>query len=320
MRKRLGRDFGAHPVMAPAWLALLFLTRPAAALTGYPLLLLDPDARSAARGESGLAVTEGMEGFFQQPAATALLGDDAVTLLYVDHLQDLNVLSTSWGSPRPAPWSIGVGILALDYGKLTGLDEQGVETGAFDAGETLLLAGLARRLPDQWGGRLIVGAQAGLLLANIDDARSSAVLANAGAGWRRGQLALGLAVRNLGAVLSDFGQTPENLPATLELGAAWRLEHLPFTWSLDWQKIRERDPFFKLGGEFQIAERWRLGLGYHVERGDERITGVTGEGGRGFSLGVGGSLPHGIDLHWAWSSYGELGALNLLSLTWRYRQ
>jgi len=130
-------------------------------------------------------------------------------------------------------------------------------------------------------------------------------------------LSLGVALRNLGRSLDDYGEQGVDLPASWELAAAWRLAHLPFTWSLAWQRIRGRDPFAKLGGEFLVAGRWRLDLGYHVERGDERLTGVSGEANRGFTAGVGGRLPHGLDLQWAWSSYGELGALSRLSLSWR---
>jgi hypothetical protein len=231
----------------------------------------------------------------------------------------MQVLGTTWGTDRLSGWQVGLGVLHLDYGKLEGLDEQGQSTGSFDAGSTLLLAGVARQLPDQWGGRLDAGVQAGWFTGSIDEASSSALLANAGLRWQRGQLALGATARNLGSVLSSYGTHEDHLPRSLEVGAAWSLAHLPFTWSLAWQRIQERDPFFKLGGEFQVAQRWRLDLGYQVERGDDRLSGVSGEGSRGFSLGVGGRLPRGFDLSWAWSSYGELGALNRLALTWSYR-
>ncbi|MDP2361135.1 MAG: PorV/PorQ family protein [bacterium] len=314
MSSRLGRAFARW---SP--LALLCLAAPALARTGYPLLLFEPDARSAARGESTVALARGLDGIFHQPAALAGQEGEALGLVYVDHLQDMRVVGTTWGGDRFAPWHLGVGLLRLDYGDLQGLDDQGNATGSFEAGETLLLAGVARRLPDQWGGRLTAGAQAGWLGGAIEDASSHALLLNLGLGWEREQLALGLAARNFGRVLSDYGAQAMELPATVEAGAAWRLAHLPFTWTLGWQKIRERDPFVKLGGELLMAQRWRLGLGYHVERGDERLAGVSGESNRGFSLGVGGQLPGGMDLQWSWSSWGELGALNRLSLAWRYR-
>jgi hypothetical protein len=318
LRSRLGSASGA---LLPLAVALsLCHTKTSSAVVGYPLLLLEPEARSASRGESALALREGLEGFFQQPAATAWMDDEALAACYVDHVQDIQALGTCWATPRPAPWVLGAGVLRLDYGRLGGLDESGEGTGDFDAGETLLLVGAARRLPDWGGGRLAAGAQAGLILGSIADASSSAWLASAGAAWRRGQLSLGAAARNLGQVISDYGAAKGELPATVEAGAAWRLAHLPFTWSLGWQKIRGRDAFAKVGGEFLIAGRWRLDAGYHVERGDERIAGADGESGRGFSLGVGGALPHGLDLQWGWSSYGALGSLNRLSLTWRYRQ
>ncbi len=289
------------------------------AATGFPLLLFEPDSRAAARGESALADCRGLEGFHQNPAALAGLEGEALGLLYVDHLQDLQVLSTSWGTDRVPDWRLGLSLLHLDYGDLEGLDEQGQSTGSFDAGATLLLAGVARQLPDVWGGQLEAGLQAGYAGTSVDDASASALLGNAGLNWRRGQLSLGASARNVGVVLSSLGESQDRLPRSLEAGTAWTLAHLPFTWSLAWQSIRERDPFFKLGGEFRVARRWRLGLGYQVERGDDRLGGVSGEGSRGFSAGVGGSLPHGFELGWSWSSYGELGSLNRLALVWHYK-
>ena len=292
---------------------------PCAGLAAYPLLLLDADTRGAARGGSGLADAQGLEAVHGNPAALAALEGDVLSMLYVDHVQDLSVVGTQWATDRLAGWKLGLSALRLDYGDLEGLDGDGDPTGSFSAGSTALKASVARRLPDQAGGRLEAGLSAGWIQESIEDATGSALLLDAGLSWRRGQLSLGLAARNLGTVLSDLGSSADKLPRSLEAGAAWRLAHLPFTWSLAWQSIQDRDPFLKLGGEFTVAGRWRLGLGYQVARGDDRLSGVSGEGTRGFTAGVGGRLPQGFELGWAWSSLGELGSLNHLSLTWRYR-
>jgi hypothetical protein len=302
-----------------AAIGLLGLALPLAGLASYPLLLLDVDARGAARGGSALADAHGLEAVHGNPSALAGLEGESLAMLYVDHLQDLKVVGTHWATDRVAGWKLGLAALHLDYGQLEGLDGQGDPTGDFTAGSTVLKASVARRLPDQAGGRLEAGLSAGWAQESIDEASSSALLLDAGLSWRRGQLSLGAAARNVGVVLSDLGSSADELPRSWEAGAAWRLAHLPFTWSLSWQAIQDRDPFLKLGGEFRLGERWRLGLGYQVERGDDRLGGVSGEGTRGFTAGVGGRLPQGFELAWAWGSLGELGSLNQLSLSWRYR-
>jgi len=285
----------------------------------YPLLLLDADARGAARGGSALADAHGLEAVHGNPAALAGQEGEAISMLYLDHLQDLSVVGTHWATDRVAGWRLGLSALHLDYGELEGLDGEGRPTGDFSAGSTVLKASVARRLPDQAGGRLEAGLSAGWAQESIDDASGSALLLDAGLAWRRGQLSLGMAARNVGVVLSDLGTSADELPRSWEAGAAWRLAHLPFTWSLAWQAIQDRDPHLKLGGEFRLGGRWRLGLGYQVERGDDRLGGASGEGSRGFTAGVGGRLPQGFELAWAWSSLGELGSMNHLSLAWRYR-
>jgi len=283
------------------------------------LLLLEPDGRAAARGESAVALAAGIGGWHQQPAALSLQEGGSVVLDYLDHVQDLRLVGTSWGGDGAAPYKVGLSLVHLDFGQLEGLDENGVATGSFDAGETLLLAGVGRQLPPVGGGTVHAGVQVGWLSGRIDDARSQAFLVNGGLMWRRGQLALGAALRNAGVVTQDYGSHPDALPRVVEAGAAWRLAHLPFTWSLAWQRIQDRDPLIKAGGEFVVAKRWRLGLGYHVERGDERLAGVDGEASRGFSAGLGATLPGGYDLQWSWTSFGELGSLHRLGLAWQYR-
>ncbi len=297
--------------------AMLLL--PTTSRAAYDLLLMEPDARAAACGESSLALSSGISGWHQQPAAISLQQGESLVLNYVDHVQDLRLLATSWGSDRWAPWNLGLSVVHLDFGTLEGLDDAGASTGEFQAGETLLLAGTGRRLPDVAGGTVHAGVHAGWLGGRIEDARSQALLCGGGLLWNRGQLSLGAAMRNVGTVTSSYGSAKQELPRAQELGAAWRLAHLPFTFSVGWQRVLDRKAVVRTGGEFLVAHRWRVGLGYHVERGDERLAGVDGEASRGFSAGVGGTLPGGFDLQWAWTSFGELGSLNRLALAWRVR-
>lgn len=326
MGSRFGRGSGP---MAPGRMARMFrlarggicalLLMPTLSLAAHDLLLMEPDARNAARGESALALASGIGAWHEQPAAIALQQGESLVLDYVDHVQDLRLMRSSWGSSRWEPWQVGLSLVHLDFGQLDGLDGEGVSTGEFQAGETLLLAGVGHRLPDVAGGTLHAGLQAGWLSGRIDDARSRALLGGGGVVWKRGQLSLGAALRNVGTVTSTYGSSPQELPRSRELGIAWRLAHLPFTLSVGWQRVLDRPAMVKTGGEFLVARRWRVGLGYHVERGDERLAGVDGDANRGFSAGVGGQLPGGFDVQWAWTSYGEMGSLNRLALAWQMR-
>lgn len=283
----------------------------------FDLLLENPDARDAARGESSLALAQGVLPSLRNPAALSLASGQEVGLSYVDHLQDISVLGTSWGGLEWKGNRLALHFLRLDWGDFEGLDEQANPTGSFEAGENLVLAGIARQLPDVGDGQLHAGLQAGFVNSKLDDESASAMLLNAGLRWQRSQLSLAASLRNAGTVLSEYGSSGIDLPASLDLGGAYRLKHLPFTMSIGWRKTRDRDAFLSLGGGFELARRWQIDFGYHLGRGDDRLSGVSGEGSRGISAGVGGALPRGFRFHWAWSSYGELGSLNRFTLSWQ---
>jgi hypothetical protein len=99
------------------------------------------------------------------------------------------------------------------------------------------------------------------------------------------------------------------------VGLQKSLAHLPFTWSLAWEQERTQDPGMTVGGEFLIANRWHLGLGYNFSLGEDRLSEVSGESMRGLSAGVGGRVVEEVHFHWAWSSFGELGALNRFTIS-----
>lgn len=305
------------PSLATAFAALAL--SPAAGLTaGFSALDIEPDARSAARGESSLADVAGLAAIRLNPAGLASSERDEAGFVYLDHVLDVSFLAAGWAGSRWGGWHLGLRAERLDWGDLDGYDADGASTGGFDAGDTRLGAAVARGWQDVGGGRLQAGLGAGLLFSRIDDAEATVLGLDLGVQWKRGGLSLGGAARNLGTVLSDYGDAGTGLPTRLELGLAYGLEHLPFTWSFAWSDPADGDAFLKLGGEFLLAQRWHLGFGYDAGRGDDRLSGVDGESLRGFSAGVGGDIPGGFRFHWAWSSYGELGSLNRFSLGYTF--
>lgn len=295
----------------------LLAARPVRA-AGFAALEIEADARMAARGESALADVSGLSSFRGNPAGLAELQNDELGLVYLDHVLDIRYLAAGWATPRFGDWTLGARVESLNWGGLDGYDAAGNPTGEFDAVDTRLGVAAARGWEGVGGGRLQAGIGAGLLLSSIEAYDASVLGLDLGLQWKRGGLALGAAVRNAGTVLSDYAEADTEVPMRRELGIAYRLAHLPFTWSLAWSKPQGDDAFVKVGGEFLIARRWHLGFGYHGARGDDRLSGVDGEGLRGVSAGIGGEIPGGFRFHWAWSSYGELGSLNRFSLGYSF--
>ena len=282
-----------------------------ASLAGFPYLQIQPDARVASTAASTVAGVSGVGGLQLNPASVAGLGDNQAQFLWLDHLQDINYFNTSISLKRYAPWILSAGFSHLGYGSLDGRDEFGVSTGSFESQDNLVFVGAAREL-----GAVRAGANLKLGWSTIDDARASLLAMDLGLQSRVGKdFLLGAALRNAGKVLSDFGSSETPLPVTLQLGVQKSLEHLPFTWSLAWEQVKGQDSNMTVGGEFLVARRWHLGLGYNFGLGEDRLSAVSGESTRGLSAGLGGRIMEDYHFHWAWNSFGELGALNRFTIS-----
>jgi hypothetical protein len=299
--------------------SLLFLLITAqtalAQATSFPLLLMDGDARSAARGSMGVAVEFDGVNLSATPAALAQIVKSEAGFHFLNHPANMKVLSAQYATKKYAQMALALGVSRLDYGDLVGRDLDGTPTGSFSAGESLLQLSAAKALGPWQGGNLFLGARVGFLAASLDDASASALMASVGADWRRGGLAIGVQAKNFGHVLSDYASASVTLPEQLEIGLAHRLAHLPLTWSVAYLSIQDRDAEIRAGAEFLLAERWHLGFGLQFARVDERLVDVSGEGSRGLSAGLGGSIGGGYRFHWSWASLGELGAQNRFSLS-----
>ena len=281
------------------------------ASNGFPYLLIQPDSRVAATSGSSLAGVRGVGGLLLNPAAPAGQTENQAQFLWLDHLQDINYLNTSVCLVHTAPWIVSAGFSHLGYGDMEGRDTEGNTTGTFDSYDNQVFAGAAREL-----GKVRLGGTLKLGWSAIDDASASLLACDLGIQGELGAGFLaGAALRNTGRVLSEFGSSDTPLPMSVQVGLQKSLAHLPFTWSLAWEQEKDQDPGVTVGGEFLIANRWHLGLGYNFALGEDRLSEVSGESMRGLSAGVGGRVVEEVNFHWAWSSFGELGALNRFTIS-----
>lgn len=301
-----------RPAPSAALLAVFLLAgRVPGATNGFAFLQIQPDSRVAATAGSSLAGASGVGALMLNPAATAGQARNTAQFLWLDHIQDINYLNTSVCLVPAAPWVVSAGFSHLGYGSMDGRDTQGQPTGEFDSSDNLVFAGVAREL-----GPVLVGGTLKLGWSTLDEAGASLLVCDLGlqgelgAGFRGG-----VSLRNAGRVLSEFGSSDTPLPRTVSAGVSRTLAHLPFTWSLAWQQERDQDSEVLLGGEFLIANRWHLGLGYNFGLGGDRLANISGETTRGLSAGVGGRIVEEVTFHWSWSSFGELGALNRFTLS-----
>jgi hypothetical protein len=120
---------------------------------------------------------------------------------------------------------------------------------------------------------------------------------------------------NIGAARTAYIQTKERLPLNFQFGLSKRLAHLPFTWSAVLLRYRDEDFRVRLGGEFEISKRLFLRFGYDSVGKDQKLdTGSMTDRLAGVSLGFGLSYNEYL-FDYAFSSFGEVGSLNRLSLS-----
>ncbi|MFQ5709568.1 MAG: PorV/PorQ family protein, partial [bacterium] len=202
----------------------------------------------------------------------------------------------------------------FDFGTFEGKDENNNPTGDFGSNSWAVSLAYSQTTIKN----LAVGAAAKFILFEISDFTETAVAADFGLQYSipAEEVSFGLGVFNVGTTTSAFLDTKDDLPFNVQFGASKRLEHLPLMVSGALVKYRDDSVDFRLGGEFTLTEELFLRLGYNsigrdqkVDTGKDQLAGV--------SLGLGFKLNQ-FNLDYSFSSFGEVGSLNRLSLTGRF--
>jgi hypothetical protein len=283
----------------PAWLWLgwLLLPRAADAQIGgrqsFAFLLLPANARTTALGGVNLTADHrDPSGFLANPGLSA---DTAHAHLSLG-LAGLNVgatYTTLTGLLRRGPRArLGVGLQYLGYGQFAGYDATGAPTGNFNAYDYALTAHYSHTLAP-----FTLGANLKLAGSNLGGFTATALLVDVGGTFvhPRRDLRVGLAIKNLGAALSNYlPSTDLALPLDVQLGVTFKPERMPLRVSLTAHQlappgdIAYNDPnldrqldnngnltsrrvgwadrlsrHLVLGGELLISPRFNLRLGYN---------------------------------------------------------
>jgi hypothetical protein len=299
--------------------------QPGADLTSFPVLRLEPSARSAALGGAFAAVADGdVNALFYNPAVPGPATSRRASFSYLNHLSDLNVGSVAYSRALPAlGTTVSGGLRFAHWGTFDGRDAFGTPTGDFGAGTAVLTLGAARA----YGPRIRYGASLHLLHARIETASASALAADLGALYRlpRRQLALGVTLRHLGGTLDGFGAARKALPLDLQVGLSKRLAHLPLLLTATAYDLTNLSEGLRGGGpvdhvlghltfgaELQPGDVLRVRVGYNHRRSRElALTDRFDFAGVGVGFGV---TVGGLTVDYAYNSWSSLGGLHQFSL------
>ena len=284
----------------------------------YDFLRLDGSARAASLGGSFVSNNDDADVIFYNPAGMDLLSGQPVSFSFLKHLMDINLASLSYSQEFEDIGRFGAAIKYINYGSFNRADEFGNKTGEFGANEFVFVIGYANEIDENF----YYGANAKFIYSGIDDRSSTAVAADLGLhysipdkNWN-----FGFTVLNLGAQLSKYYDTSEDLPLDFVIGLSKRLENLPLKLSLDFHKLnKDRDNFvqrfkaFTVGAEFTLSKVMKLRFGYDNERRSDFKIGTTA-GIAGFNAGLGIKISD-YQFDYGYSSLGLVGGLHRIGIS-----
>ncbi len=298
--------------------ALVLLTSPELSLAqsvpvSFTFLKSHVGARPAALAGSMISVSRDPHAIFYNPAGIADMSTRAGAFGYLNHILDIQSFVGAYVHTH-RQGSYGVGVHYTDYGTLRRTDKFGEELGDFGASSMALYAAYSRVHAERW----LFGASVKYFRSEIDQYAADGFGLDIGVIYHSklfDNLNFGAGVFNIGTARTAFIDTKEQIPFNFQFGVSKRLAHLPFTYSAAVLRYRDEDFRLRFGGEFEISKKFFMRFGYDTVGKDQKLdTGSTGDRFAGVSLGFGLSYNEYL-FDYAFSSFGEVGSLNRLSLS-----
>jgi len=268
----------------------------------YNFLNVTTSARQAALGGEVLTLYDDVNQPLWNPSTINKELDNNVSASYVDFLADINFGSLSFAHLINRRFgTLHAGITYVNYGKFIAADENGVETGTFNARDLAFSVGYAYRIPKS---NFYSGANIKLISSSIENYTSSGAALDFGLTYfdYTKPYIFTAVIRNIGYQISVFDEVRESLPMEIAIGASYKLENVPLQWhitinSLQKWNVSVQNPSdsqttiggetsnnkisfinnaFRhviVGAEFFPEKSFNLRLGYNFRRGRElRLT------------------------------------------------
>jgi hypothetical protein len=268
----------------------------------FEFLNVPSSARLAALGGVNTSLKDrDINFFFANPSlvSDSLAGFAAAS--YQFYVGDIGQAAFSYVHEFDRLGSIAFGIQHLGYGTIKGYDATGLETGEFKSGETALVISKSHQVSN-----FRAGASFKAVFSNIAGYRASALMFDAGGSFvhPKHDLTIGLVIKNIGFVMSEYSPTSESkVPFDVQLGATFKPEHMPLRFSVTAYQLatskitynpddNDEEPGtlnkvlrrFNFGIEILLHKNINALVGYNYARHQE-LKLANGGGGAGISFG-----------------------------------
>ena len=307
----------------------------------YQFLNLSTSARQVALGGEILTLIDDVNQPIWNPSVINPDMDNKISANYTSHLAGINIGSISYARLISRRFgTIHGSIKYLDYGTLIGADEQGNETGDFNASDIAISVGYATNLP--WT-NLFVGVNVKVINSNISNYTSAGIAGDFGFLYYSPYkpYSFTLVARNIGSQIKSFNGTVERLPLKVALGASFKLDHVPLKWyaTIDnlqqWDisvanpseqssdlegNITEEDISFLsntlrhlvIGAELFPESAINLRIGYNFRRASElKLQSIRTFGGISFGFGI---KMNNLKFNYAYSKFHSAANASTFSL------
>jgi hypothetical protein len=269
----------------------------------FEFLNVPNNARLSALG--GTNITSGWDDptqFNSNPALINASWKQQAGLSYLGYFADVSSTNLTYANELNNKGVFAFGLNYFNYGKFDSYDEQGAYLGEFSAKDYAFSVGYAIQF-----GPFSAGATAKMVVSDLSAFQASGLLFDFGGTFKHPEkdLILGMAVKNLGFLISDFeAGRGSQLPLDVQLGASYKPEFMPFRFSVTTRNTLRSDlvyfegnnqtsaPGFGeevfrrlvFGTEILVSTNFQLRLGYnHLLRQELRLENAGG--GAGLSFG-----------------------------------
>jgi hypothetical protein len=231
----------------------------------FEYLNIPGNARLAALG--GVNITSGWKDAAMVSSNPALLNEEWDKQLIINRLSyfaDIGQTSVTYARKlKSGVWALNLAF--LDYGDIQSFDNDGFLNGEFSISEYAFSVSHSRAF-----GPFQAGASLKLAVSDIAAFKASALLFDLGGTFKHPEkdLTVGMTVKNLGVLLSDYTEENESLlPLDIQLGITYKPQFMPFRFSVTARNLaRENAVFFDPAGNSLIGQDEEPGFSEEVFR------------------------------------------------------
>jgi hypothetical protein len=306
-------------LIAGLMLAPLVAIHDDAGTSGFAFLKMSFYAKAAAMANAFTAESNDANTVFYNPAGLANLSSKKASSTYMSYFDGINTGSISFAFPYKNGFKIAVFSQFLSAKEdRTLVDADGNYSGKDGTfGASNLVFGIAAA--KTFNPSLDLGFSMKFINESLDSNSASAIAMDVSVLHQTANenVKVGVVIKNLGAQISYHTDEKykEKLP-TMYIAGFQYLVSDKITANLDLVKPATNDFFGCVGLEYRFQERFALRSGYKTNSGSWKMGGETDYlSGLSFGFGV---FWNQFDFDYALVSYGDLGLVNQLSLSYRF--